>query len=384
MRSRLFLAPLLAGAVLAFASCSGNGTVPSSPRASAQSSNTVGMPAPPYDFIEATPPATKLQNLAQKTFSAGSISTIPFFTESFSFGGTTFPFSMVGTDPFTTAAATIVPSEIQPITVVFANGTVIDGVAPANALAASPVFHSAVFPTETGQFVDVMQRANFNLIGTAYHVQLGTPTVLPPVVVKIPGAFGKVGFFSNHTVGIVNFNFLFNVLQNVVAFRNFDPTTLPVLVVGNVFGFNPPSRDIRRTCCVGGFHFAQLQGNGVLTFVFGAYNSPGLFADRAQDITGISHEVAEWADDPLVNNIVPPWGFPQNPSVCVSNALEVGDPMEGFVPSSYPVTLNGTTYHPQDIAFFSWFAHQVPSIAVNGQYSYLAPEKLTSPPAACQ
>jgi hypothetical protein len=384
MRSRSFLAPLLAGAALALASCSANSTVPSSPGASAQSSNTAGMPAPPYDFIEAALPSTKLQSSARTTLSAGAISTIPFFTDSFTFGGTAFPFSMVGTSPFTTPATTIVPSEIQPITVVFANNTVIDGVAPANALAASPVFHSAAFPTETGQFVDVMQRANFNLIGTGYHVQLGTPTVLAPIVIKVPGSLGKVGFFSNHAVGIVNFNFLFNAVLSVVAFRNFDPTTLPVLVVGNVFGFNPPSRDIRRTCCVGGFHFAQLEGNGVVTFVFGAYNTPGLFADQAQDITGISHEVAEWANDPLVNNIVPPWGLPQNPSVCVSNLLEVGDPMEVFVPSNYPVTLNGTTYHPQDVAFFSWFAHQAPSIAVNGQYSYLAPEKLTSPPAACQ
>jgi hypothetical protein len=384
MRSRFFLAPLFAGAALAFASCSGNGALPSSSGASAQSSNTAGMPAPPYDFIEAALPAPKLQSSARTKLSAGTISTIPFFTDSFSFGGTTFPFSMVGTSPFATPATTIVPSEIQPITFVFANNTVIDGAGPANALAASPMFNSAAFPTETGQFVDVMQRANFNLIGSAYHVQLGTPTVLPPLVVKVPGSLGKVGFFSNHTVGIVNVNFLFNAVLSVVAFRNFDPTTLPVIVAGNVFGFNPPSRNIKRTCCVGGFHFAQLQGNGIVTFVFAAYNTPGLFANQAQDITGISHEVAEWANDPLINNVVPPWGTPQNPSVCASNLLEVADPLEGFVPSDYPVTLNGTTYHPQDIAFFSWFARQAPSIAVNGQYSYLAPEKLASPPAACQ
>jgi len=342
------------------------------------------MPAPPYEFIEATLPATNLRSTARHTLAAGAISTIPFFTDSFSFGGTTFPFSIVGTSPFTTAATTVVPAEIQPLTFVFANKTVIDGVGPANALAASPIFNSAAFPTETGQFIDVMQRADFNLIGSAYHVQLGTPTVLAPIVIGVPGQLGKVGVFGNRTVGIVNFNALFSTIQNIVAVRNFDPTTLPVLVTGNVFGFNPPSKDIKRTCCVGGFHFAQLQGNGVVTFAYAAYNSPGLFVNQAQDITGISHEIAEWANDPLINNIVPPWGFPQNPPVCVSNVLEVADPLELFVPSNYPVTLDGTTYHPQDIAFFSWFAHQSPSIAVNGQYSYLTPEKLTSPPAACQ
>ena len=389
MRSRLVFPLILAGAALVFVSCSGSGTVPSSTGSSANTqgatSTKSSMPAPPYDWIEAPLRSTNLQSTARRALASNSVSTIPFWTDSFSFGGSTFPYAMVGTSPFSTPATTTVPSEIQPLTFVFANGLRIDGVAPANGLAASPVFHSAVFPTETGQFVDVMQRANFNLIGSTYHVRLGTPTVLPALTIKVPGRFGKAGIFSNRTVGLVDFNFMFNVIENVLAFRNFDPTTLPVLIVGDVFGYIPPSRDVKRTCCVGGFHFAQLQGtSGILTFAFAAYASPGLFRSGAQDITGPSHEVIEWADDPFINNVVPPWGSPTNPSVCINNLLEVGDPIEFFAPSTYPVTVNGTTYHPQDIAFFSWFARQVPSIAVNGQYSYLTPEKLTAPPAACQ
>jgi hypothetical protein len=31
--------------------------------------------------------------------------------------------------------------------------------------------------------------------------------------------------------------------------------------------------------------------------------------------------------------------------------------------------LNGFTYHPQELAFFSWFYRQKPSIAVNNWYS---------------
>jgi len=45
--------------------------------------------------------------------------------------------------------------------------------------------------------------------------------------------------------------------------------------------------------------------------------------------------------------------------------------------------LNGVTYHPQDEAFFSWFAHQSPSIGAGGRYSYVSPSKLTSPPPSC-
>jgi hypothetical protein len=390
MHTRFFITPLLAGAVLVLASCSGNGTVTppqgtasGEQNASTASSASASMPAPPYHLIEAplfgtSKPQSSLRKPAQ------AISTIPFWSDQFSFGGSTFPFAIIGTSPFSAPATTVVQSEIQPLTIVFSNGTSIDGAGPAAALAASPVFHSAVFPTETGQFIDVMQRANFNVVGTRYHVRLGTPTVLPAITIAVPSKFGKAGLFSNHTIGLVDFNFMFNALQNVLAARNFNTTTLPVLVVGNVFEYIPPGRSAN-SCCIGGFHFAQLQGaSGIITFAFTAYNSPGIFAGDVEDMTIASHEVAEWGNDPLINNVVPPWGFPTNPSVCVNNLLEVGDPLEVFASSSYPVTLNGTTYHPQDIAFFSWFAHQVPSIARNGQYSYLTPEKLTAPPAACQ
>jgi hypothetical protein len=34
-----------------------------------------------------------------------------------------------------------------------------------------------------------------------------------------------------------------------------------------------------------------------------------------------------------------------------------------------PVTVNGYTYHLQELAFFSWFYHQSPSIGAGGKYS---------------
>jgi Transposase len=95
-------------------------------------------------------------------------------------------------------------------------------------------------------------------------------------------------------------------------------------------------------------------------------------------------EVAEWANDPLGTNIVPAWGQPaQNTSICASDVLEVGDAIEAFSTPTFTVTLNGVTYHPQDEAFFSWFAHQSPSIGAGGHYSYVSPSKLTSPPPSC-
>jgi hypothetical protein len=119
------------------------------------------------------------------------------------------------------------------------------------------------------------------------------------------------------------------------------------------------------------------------TFIYGAYNQSGIFSNKSQDITITSHEVAEWATDPLGTNIVPPWGLPQNPGSCFSDLLEVGDAVEADPNITFTVTLNGVTYHPQDEAFFSWFAHQSPSIGAGGRYSYESPAKLTAPPPAC-
>lgn len=57
-----------------------------------------------------------------------------------------------------------------------------------------------------------------------------------------------------------------------------------------------------------------------------------------------------------------------------STALEVGDPLV-----SVAFTVNG--YHLQDQAFKSWFAHDVPSEGINGQYTYL--NTFTQPSTLC-
>ena len=48
---------------------------------------------------------------------------------------------------------------------------------------------------------------------------------------------------------------------------------------------------------------------------------------------------------------------------CQGN-LEVGDPLSG---TTFPVTISGTTYHLQELAFFGWFYDD--NIGINGWYS---------------
>ena len=77
-----------------------------------------------------------------------------------------------------------------------------------------------------------------------------------------------------------------------------------------------------------------------------------------EDISVASHEIDEWINDPLGNNATPAWGHIGQVSGCQNN-FEVGDPLSGTLFPS--VTLNSFTYHPQELAFFSWF-YGAPSI----------------------
>ncbi len=79
----------------------------------------------------------------------------------------------------------------------------------------------------------------------------------------------------------------------------------------------------------------------------------------------LAHEVGEWMDDPLGNNPTKPWGHIGQVTVARSN-LEVGDPCSG---TRAERRRTGYAYHPQELAFFSWFYHHKPSLGVNGWYS---------------
>ena len=82
-------------------------------------------------------------------------------------------------------------------------------------------------------------------------------------------------------------------------------------------------------------------------------------------------------NDPFVNNEVPAWTGGQVSSGC-SILLEVGDPVTG---TAFQVTMNGTTYNPEDLVFLSWFARETPSTAVNGYYTFL--HTYSSAPPVC-
>jgi hypothetical protein len=172
---------------------------------------------------------------------------------------------------------------------------------------------------------------------------------------------GSIGC-GNGLVGGVNIKALDTHLQNVVIpslkSQGVTTTTFPIFLLHN-FAEICGSR-----CLAAGYHSAFSVGTGVQTYGVAMYDNSGLFTGSS-DISILSHEVAEWQNDPNGGNPTPSWGNIGQVSGCQTN-LEVGDPLSG---TSFNDTLNGFTYHPQELAFFSWFYHQSPSLGVNGWYS---------------
>jgi hypothetical protein len=315
---------------------------------------------------------------------SSATSTVPYWSSSFVSGGKTYAYSMVGANPRTSPSkSTTVNTEIQPIAFKFSNGTVIHASTAAIAIANSPIFVNTKFPTGTGQFGDIIQRANFwkYVVYKPYHVLLGLPSIRSEIVISVPKTSGSTDTSKTGTpYGLVDYDFVEKTVTNLVKTGNFHPASLPIFVAGNIFEY----QQVDVLCCVLGYHNAlALSGGRLQTYIYTSYPSSGLFGAGFQDTAVLSHEVAEWINDPFGTNVVRPWSTPKKPGYCFSNLLEVGDPIEDYSNANYTVTLNGKTYHVQDVAFFSWFSGDTPSIGAGGRYSYAVPAKFTKHSAFC-
>ena len=235
-------------------------------------------------------------------------------------------------------------------------------------------------PSDTTQVGDAIYRAQWGKTGSAYHVLLGQPTVLPTVSFSVPQNQGLivVGSRSHARIGLIDIHWFANKLNNSLRNLQISPKVLPIFLLYNTFLYDTTPSN----CCVLGFHGAttSLNGNGsqqVNTYIFASYSDPGIFGANPgdsisfiQDIHGLSHEVQEWMDDPFVNNAVNPWLTPTAPQYGCTSALETGDPVVGFGFTVH-MNSNGVDYHPEDEVHYSWFARESPSRAEQGYFTYL-------------
>ena len=300
---------------------------------------------------------------------------IPMWSSSFVVGGTSFPFTMIGTNPASGSATTTVPVVIIPLRFTFSNGTSLsagstvcnDTQTAVQRVQNSPIFQTITFTpggtnVGTTQYEDAFQRANFwNSVSTVspnYHVLVSVSQVEPVQTISVPRRSGTTVAGPCARIGEVDINFFDSKAQGLITSLGIPATSLPLFVSYNTFETS------NRSCCILGYHSVNSTNH---TYAVAAYNDPNIFSAPIQDIHALSHEIGEWMDDPFGNNPTPAWGNVGQVSGCQNN-LEVGDPVTG---TAFTVTLNGFTYHPEDLVFLSWFAHQSPSTAVNHWYTFL-------------
>jgi len=248
---------------------------------------------------------------------------------------------------------------------------------PLDLLRQSPVLSSANFnfggtPVGTTQYTDAFQRSNFwSLIDRAnYHVRIAPVKVLSPLVIDVPAKSGLALsgslFGACSSLGIVDINLIdAAVVQATLTTPGISPKTFPMFMLYNSgMSFGDPAN--LGNCCAGGYH--GINPTGPVTFqTYSPFTflTNGIFAN-ASDTVVLSHEAAEWMNDPYDVNPTPAWGHTGQVGGCQNN-LEVGDPLSGTNVSPI-VGKNGFTYHLQELAFYSWF-YGAPSVGIHGWFS---------------
>jgi hypothetical protein len=313
---------------------------------------------------------------------AAAATTVPMglYTVTSSRDGNVYQGVTVGRSPFFHGSRTTnVPAFIVPVKVHMPDGTVFDpGVADSSCLGGkvpttvtrnSPLFSpssdSATFTMNgvgvgTTQYADAFLRAEFwqnvSVTGNRFHTVLSPVTVLAEQTFDVPTNEGGT-FSDGHcgNLGVMDLNtwdsFVQSTLIPFVTAHGGGPTSFPLFVLYNVVMADPlvPTNP-RDNCCILGYHNAF--ASPVQTYGVADFDSNGGFPGVA-DVSGMSHEVNEWLNDPLGNNLTPAWTGGQVLAGSCQNNFEVGDPLSGTLFPSVP--LNSFTYHLQELAFFSWF-----------------------------
>jgi hypothetical protein len=330
--------------------------------------------------------------------------------------GVTYGYNMVGSNPYTcsgSACSTTVETDITPINVVV-GGRTFSASDVLQATLTSPMFttndytttstvSSNVPPPGIGktaggtlspgnvgvQLEDATMRSQFNRLGSSpYHLNLH-PVVHPAITINVPANHGVLLRSGRGVIfADVDVNWWSPQLQGLLGGNTLgysDPTHLAMFLTNTVMlysGHDP------NNCCIIGYHGAsKTAGSGsgntgsngnakVQTYAWNSYIQPGIFNPATgwaiQDIHAISHEVAEWGDDPFVNNTVQPWLTPTAPQYGCTGVLETGDPVVGIGfsmgtntyaqgPAPNGQQIADGTYHPEDEVFLPWFMRTAPN-----------------------
>jgi hypothetical protein len=393
LKSRSVLVALVVLVLVAAGSAATAGPATGSAGGSISSSGQV---APPSTLTARTTALPGKQGRDESGISTRAVApNVRTFTYSIAARGKTYTGKIIGASPFTsqTTPGTTVTNVVIPVKFNFTStGKVFDPTATlpscaggSTALArtkSSPIYANFNYGDGVGrQYTEAYDRFGFwkytkpGAINAAHKTRL--KLVQAPLQTINASGFptqttscGSLGFIE---IGALDNYLTGTLIPALRANGTITNSTFPLFLFSNVVEYQGTTSN----CCVIGYHsFVNFANGQKQTYGVGDYETTKAFTN-IHDVSALSHEVAEWLDDPYVNNATPPWGHTGQVSGCQSN-LENGDPLSGHL---YPVTVNGFQYHPQELAFFSWFFNQVPSIARNGVYSNKG--TFTSPAALC-
>lgn len=350
-----------------------------------------------------------LQNFSSYFYQPGAVPSafgdFPQYTWSYTMVGKP-PFGHSSSDHTATINAPIVPVNIDlrnadgsPRYLTASDGTQVraylDATQYVTPVLQSPIFQNTSYSSSERktQFNDAVHRAQFfHASDDDWHTRL-SPAVKPArTMVLIRGTYRFAADASGHLLYVLVDENTFTsqlfpptatdtstVLGSAENTGDVTPSDMSTFLFPNTFLYQgDPSQ-----CCVLGFHSYDLEpgsaANGFrekhYVMNYSSWISPGIFGGGFEDITALSHELAETFSDPFVNNATPVWVAPNG--LCQNN-LESGDVIEGLPNATFPITMNGFTYHPQNEALLQWFAGQSPSSAVSHAYSYPDTTVLTS------
>jgi hypothetical protein len=339
----------------------------------------------------------------QAEFPPPASAEIPFSTYvvTSSRDGRTYDGSLVGGFPNLSSGTTTVKVVIVPIVLKFniGGGTVVTfsptagdpgclgaGRTALSLTQGSPLFHPVSF-TMNGvnvgntTYPDAFQRGEFaQIVSAKYHLAFSVTTLAAQTVTLTNHTFQATVFvkggqcgnntgFTNipGTLGVVNMTTFDSIVRSLIRTKGLNAGEFPFFVLYNSVLSTGDSRNFNN-CCILGYHNSETQNLANPGQTYGVSQFDGrdrTFFPSSADISAMTHEVGEWINDPSVQNIVPAWGHIGQQPGCQDNE-EVGDPLSGtFFPSK---TLNGFTYHLQELAFFSWF-YGGPSIGAGGLFS---------------
>ena len=310
---------------------------------------------------------------------------LPVWKAQVTVGSKTYKFSMLGKTVLGTGAKTTTVNLVfVPLVFKFKNATFdpahpFANCSPADIptmVAQSPLLQNVSYKPNgidvgTSQFIDLFQRANFwtpyvQTNNPNYHL-LFKATQAPgyAITVKANASALSCNTGAAGAIASVDINtFDPNIIQgqlipDLTSKGLISPAKIPVFLSYNVIYGGAL-----------GYHFIMNTNAGVQVYGVSAYldvGGPSVGGTVPPDVEVLTHETGEFTDDPYVNNKTPAWGHTGQVTGCQAN-LEVGDPLTGQSQTTVAMP-NGFTYTVTDLADFSWFYRESPSIAAAGFYT---------------